>query len=352
MTPLTILDLARHFPENGMKLLLQRSDNLRDVLHFAHAPLLGDLNFKGLEIDPTHFVQPDYRHVESDLVLRLPLKGRRRALIIYILLEHQSESDPFMLFRTLQYIVAILATQQRQWRERHNSLEGFRFQPVLPIVFYTGTAAWPNLGQFTDLFTDVPEIAEYLPAIKPMFIPLRDTAATVLKQEGGAFGQILRLFQAREAQQDTFSVLLDEAVAELEKLPKSERVRWQELMSYLHALVYHVRSPNEHAELFARIEHAVRSERRRKETAEMKETIADMLRAEGRAEGRKEGAKLEGIRLRRQVLLRTLRGRFGEPNRKTIAAIENCESLERLDEWFEKTWTAQSLDEVGISSKK
>lgn len=348
MTALTILDLARDFPENGMKLLLQRSDNLRDVMHFAHAPLLNDLNFKRLEIDPTHFVQPDYRHVESDLVLRLPLKGRRRALIICILLEHQSDPDPFMLFRTLQYVVAILAAQQRQWREQHGTLEGFRFQPVLPIIFYTGTAAWPNLGHFVDLFIDIPEIAEYLPTIKPIFIPLRDTTATVLKQEGGAFGQVLRLFQAREAQQDTFSALLGEAVAELEKLPQSERVRWQELMSYLHALVYHMRSPNEHEELFARIENAVRSERRRKETANMKQTIADMLREEGR----KEGVKIADMHRLRRVLLTGLRVRFGELPRRTVAAVENCESLERLEEWIEKAWTAQAVDDIGISSRK
>ena len=123
-------------------------------------------------------------------------------------------------------------------------------------------------------------------------------------------------------------------------------------MSYLHALVYHVRSPNEHAELFARIENAVRSERRRKETVNMKQTIADMLREEGREEGRKEGAKLTEIRLRRDVLLQGLRARFGELPRRTVAAIENCETLERLEDWLEKAWTAQALEEVGISSRK
>lgn len=75
-------DFARHFPENGMKLLLQQPDNLRELLRIARLSLVDRLDFAHLEADPTTFVQRDYRHVESDLVLRIPIKGRKRPLLV------------------------------------------------------------------------------------------------------------------------------------------------------------------------------------------------------------------------------------------------------------------------------
>ena len=73
MTAATIIDLARHFPENGMKLLLQHPKNVRDLLEIKRCKLVNLIDFDRLQLDPTTYVQRDYRHLESDLVLRGPL---------------------------------------------------------------------------------------------------------------------------------------------------------------------------------------------------------------------------------------------------------------------------------------
>jgi Putative transposase, YhgA-like len=157
--------------------------------------------------------------------LRVPLKGRRRSLIVYILLEHQSEMDRLMLFRTLQYLVAMLSSQLRQWTQEHDSLEGFRFQQVLPIVFYTGTSSWPDLGQLADLFVDVPELAPFIPTIRPLFINLRDTDPSHLANDGGGFGQVLRVYQEREAPPTPFDELVRDVVGELGRFAQTATLR-------------------------------------------------------------------------------------------------------------------------------
>ncbi|MBN2128129.1 MAG: Rpn family recombination-promoting nuclease/putative transposase [Sedimentisphaerales bacterium] len=58
----------------------------------------------------TTFVERDYRHVESDVVLLAPLRRRQgertaRVLLIYILIEHQSEPDRLMPLRSVDYVV-------------------------------------------------------------------------------------------------------------------------------------------------------------------------------------------------------------------------------------------------------
>src|SRR5205823_7331878 len=166
----------------------------------------------------------------------------------------------------------------------------------------------------------------HAPRLDPLFVPLRDAAPADL-ETAGAFGQVLRLVQARREPAAVFRSLLESVVRELEKLPGRQRPRWQILMSYLHALVYHERDPQEHAELQDRIEHAVRTERHRQEVTVMRRTIADMFREEGR--------KQEGLESRRTMLLRLLRLRFTELPEETVTLIEECEDLAQLDAWLD-----------------
>ena len=66
--------IVRQFLENGLKLLLHNPHNVHDLLGIARAEVMELIDFDRLTVVPTTFVQRDYRHVESDLVLRAPLR--------------------------------------------------------------------------------------------------------------------------------------------------------------------------------------------------------------------------------------------------------------------------------------
>jgi len=139
-------------------------------------------------------------------------------------------------------------------------------------------------------------------------------------------------------------------------LPPKERDRWLELLSYIVALVYHERSPVEHPRLQAEIEASVRTDEQRREVSTMGKSMADVLMDKGRKEGRKEGRKKgreegqrEGAtRARQQTLLRSLGQRFGDLPSTTVAAVTATDSIEQLDAWLDRVFTATSLAEVGI----
>lgn len=67
------------------------------------------------------------------------------------------------------------------------------------------------------------------------------------------------------------------------------------------------------------------------------ETIAQMLKHEGREMGRQEG--------RREMLLRALRRRFGDPSVSVVERIERAEPV-LLEQWFDRLFDARSLDEL------
>jgi hypothetical protein len=80
----------------------------------------------------------------------------------------------------------------------------------------------------------------------------------------------------------------------------------------------------------------------------MRETIADVLRKEGREEGIEEGRREEALRARREMLLLLLRERFGKLPRKVERAVEGATELTQLEEWARRYAHAKTLDQMGI----
>jgi hypothetical protein len=284
------------------------------------------------------------------VVLRGPLRElaahrSRKSILIYILIEHQSEPDPLMPLRILDYEVQIYNAQLREWARHHASFAGFRFQPVLPVVFYTGTRTWDSIGQLVDQMELGDRLVKETPHLEPQFINLGTTPPDQLETEGGFFGWVHRLVQERQARPAEFRALLERVVRHLETMSDSERLRWLDFLSYIHAFVYHDRGAAEEPDLQEKIEASVQSDEHRQEVRDMGKSFAHELMDKGRKEGRREG--------RKEALLRFLRNRFGDLPSETIDAINATVSVRQLDAWLDRVSTAQTLAEmrIGLLSK-
>jgi hypothetical protein len=367
--------IVRNFPENSIKLLLEDPKNVRDLLEMAGAEIIPWIDFDTLEPVKTTFVHRDYRHVEADVVLVASLRdpaGKRRRprkkLLIYILLEHQSKPSRLLPLRELDYMVQIFKYQQRQWMKMHSSLEGIRFAPVLPVVFYTGTDRWDSPGSLAERIEPRGLADRFTPAKESIYLNLPAMDARQLEAKGGFFGWVLRLVQRRKAQPERFRALVLRVVAALEAMPAAERLRWLELLSYSVALIYHTREPWEWPLLQETIEASVRTDQHRQELFDMGRTIAEELkeegirqgreagretgREEGREEGLREGESRGRLTAGRQTLIRLLRKRFGEIPQEWIETVEATQDAATLDRWLDHVVTAETPDDVGIGRSK
>jgi hypothetical protein len=151
-----VRQIVRHFQENGLKQLLTSAGNVRELLALAQAKVLPRLEFVGMTVEPTTFVTAEYRHVSSDLVLTLTLLpsrkgGRKKRLMVTILIELQAQPDRLMLLRVLDYLVQLWKQQAKRHGEKHGSLANVKLTPVLPVVLHTGSYSWEKLGRLVDL---------------------------------------------------------------------------------------------------------------------------------------------------------------------------------------------------------
>jgi hypothetical protein len=183
----------------------------------------------------TVYCSSSNRTVESDLILQAPIRApegtKRRRIILYILIEHQSEPDRFMPLRALEYVVMVYKRQLRDWEKKHKNLDKLQLQPVLPIVLYTGTRTWDKLGQLWELVDLGDELAERIPEFAPLFLNVSQTSQKSL-EKGGVFGLLLRLVQQRRMRLSVFEQTLREVVQLLETLAQKDRNRWLELLPY------------------------------------------------------------------------------------------------------------------------
>ena len=349
-------EIVRQFPENGVKLLLERPANVRDLLRITGARIVEQIDFSALKPVKTHFVGRDYRHAESDVVLRAPF-GRQatgrphRSILVYILIEHQSEPDRAMPLRLLEYVTAIYKLQQRESRRKPRSGERLLY-PVLPVVFYTGLRSWDDPGSLIELVEMGEAFAEFIPKFRPLFVNLPATSPATLTRRGGFFGSVLSLLRARSAEPKAFERLIVKVVQALEEMEPQHRERWRELLSYIHAMVYHYREEVEIPRLQNRIETSARRADEKQEIVTMGRTGAEALMARGREKGREEGREEGRLIALRDTLLLLLGQRFGTLPAAVVDAVESIADRPKLEAWLERVLTAETLDDVGIAGSR
>ena len=115
--------------------------------------------------------------------------------------------------------------------------------------------------------------AAITPAMDPLFINLPAIPPEILGEQGGSFAWVLRLIPQRKSRPHEFRRLLNGVVQHLETMPKAERRRWVEPLSYIMAFAYHVREPSEWPSLQETIETSVRTDEHRQEIFEMREPL-------------------------------------------------------------------------------
>jgi hypothetical protein len=203
-----------------------------------------------------------------------------------------------------------------------------------------GAREWQELSSLADLVQEGRRFQPMIPHFQPHFLNLPTLSPDELVTKGGFFGNVLRLLQQQHVDEESFRSLLEQVVKQLEDMPERDSRRWQEFLSWIQALVYHARTGDQRHRLRQVIEASARNEAHRKELGKMSETIAELLKREGREE--QEIVSLQSI------LLRQLRKRFKKLPRKLEARINATTSVAELQTWLDNFVDAQTLAEVGV----
>ena len=136
--------------DTGYKLLFSHPEMVRDLLTgFIPGEWIGEADFSTLERINASYVSENFKQRHDDVVWRVRLKDRW--LWVYLVLEFQSEPDPWMALRMLVYVGLLAQDLVR----RDDLVEG-KLPPILPLVLYNGLPPWNAADDVGDLFAPSP----------------------------------------------------------------------------------------------------------------------------------------------------------------------------------------------------
>jgi len=338
--PPDVVPLVRSFANNSFRFLFRQRDNLADLVRWRKPKIAQGIDFARLAVQPDTFIAPGFTELESDVLLRAPWRsaGETGEIQVFILVEHQSEPDEHAVFRTGRYVMQVYDKQEKHWLQTHANTRGLRFDPVLPIVFYSGTRTWDQLLPMTQLVHHGDLFGPLIPSLSPVFVNLAATEPAVLQSRVGTFGWVLWLIQQKRRQESEYRDVLRQVVSRVDRLHAKQRGRWEDLLWFAHALVYHARDDPERAPLADFIRDSVRRAERA-EVEAMGQTIAEALMEEGKAKG--------ALANRRETLIRQLRLKFKQQVTPEITAeIEATQDSAQLDHWLDAVITADKISDI------
>jgi len=282
---------------------------------FLPAEPLEQFHLEGLEPIKNSFVDEELRRSYCDLCYKIPLRAAagdsRVEGIVYVLIEHKSESDPFAPFQLLRYMVRIY--EQESAKARHHP--GFRLPPIIPMVLHHGRTEFRGPVDFQSLVAPVPGLESYVPKFSCVLVDLMAIPPEELPDSDERLYAVLSVMQSIFG--EDLPRGLRQAVSRL--AAKMERPEIQETFRIL--MQYVLQSANKITN--EEIVEAIRP--MGKLGDETMSTLVEKWREEGREEGQ--------ISDRQDSIIDILLVRFGvvpEPLCQAIRAITDRERLVRL----------------------
>ncbi len=301
------------------------------------ADLVARVDWGTLALVPGTFVDTAAGAIEADLLFTVELEGRRA--FVYVLLEHQSTSDPRMPLRLLRSMVRI-------WERHFEEHRDARAVPaILPVVVHHSATGWTSARNLTELYDLPPSllavVGRHLPAFEIVLDDISSADDAVLRSRTmTALGRVTLFSLARSRSSADFVAEFSrwsDALAEILDAP-SGVAALRTLVSY--ALV----TTETHPEQLRRLATQLGP---KAEEAFM--TGADILRAEGFQRGIEQGIErgIEKGRLEGSVelLLGLLVARFGELPEGVVRRVRGA-TAEEIERWARRVLTEATVEGV------
>src|SRR5262249_6348169 len=151
---------------------------------------------------PRTFLLDDWWRREGDVLVRLPFRtpGQSDAVLVCVLVEHQSKPDPAMPLRVLLYAVLHWDQEWRAWEKHHEPdqalRQALRLTPVVPVVWHPGPGAWNTNRRLADLFHAPEPLQAHLPHWPMSLTDLAEQTPEALLQTAEAWWQALAVVRA------------------------------------------------------------------------------------------------------------------------------------------------------------
>ena len=332
----------RDLADRIIRKTLPHRPHLRSFLQQVVPDLADGFDCERARLVEREILTKAWRRREADLPFEIPYRTGAEELqaLVFVLIEHQSDTDPILPLRMLFYSVAYWERQWADWEQSPRPRPPFRLHPILPIVLYTGATPWGSNRALADLLGQPAAFHAFAPSWQPVFWNLSERTPQALLDSGAPWLQMLAMVRAIGADHAAFQGLLVEARERIEITAEEDQERRYELIHAMFTYAYWKRPAAEREAIKAIAVGNPKNpvDQRRMET--MVQTIAEAYIEEGVAKGQ--------LIASRETLRRQLTLRFGNVSNAVLEQIDSTTDLARLQNALDQVLQLKSLEELAL----
>lgn len=136
---------------------------------YVDLPVLKDIRPEDIEDVSERYVPLIGEERNADTVKKINLYGRM-PLFLISLIEHKTEVDYNVSMQIFRYMVYIWDDYEKEMERAYTrgigKTKNFKYPPILPIVYYEGTARWTAPLELRDRILCSDLMGEYIPNYK------------------------------------------------------------------------------------------------------------------------------------------------------------------------------------------
>jgi predicted transposase/invertase (TIGR01784 family) len=306
--------------------------------HYLPADVMPLLDLSTLVVTDTSLVDEALAEHQNDLLYEVQTRTGE-GVLVYVLLEHKSYPDKWVLLQLLRYMVKLW--QQEAEGQGNTAV----LRPILPILVYHGEVVWPFTLDFQGYFAELGVLQKYVPQFTAV---LRDFSARSPEEIRGDLNLQAVLLALRRILDRNLRQEFEGFISYVFQLHQDENgLRLLRLILYYFVIATHKVDRAELERVLAL---------QGTEGEEIMQTIAMEYIREGIAKGEQIGLQRgEQIGLQRgeqiglqEAIANILTARFGTPAPWLMQKLEAETELTILRQAVSQATLAPTLDAFGI----
>lgn len=139
--------------DSSSKLIFGNAELCSQFLrNYMDIPILKNVRAEDIEDVTERYIPMFTEERNSDTVKRIKL-AENNTLFFVSLIEHKTKVDYNVSMQLLRYMVYIWEDYEKEMERQHkgiNKTKGFKYPPILPIVYYEGTGRWTAARNLQD----------------------------------------------------------------------------------------------------------------------------------------------------------------------------------------------------------
>ena len=137
----------------------------------------------------------------SDVVKKVRLNNDEIPFYLVSLIEHKSEIDyntVMQIFRYMAFIWEDYEKEQNKKKEGISKTKGFKYPPILPLIFYDGITDWTAALRLKERIYLSDVFAKYIPDYECMLVQIQNYSNQEIMEKKGEFSILMLINKLHE----------------------------------------------------------------------------------------------------------------------------------------------------------